>query len=287
MRTLAFFTGVVMLSSIGLAAQGREATPGAVESRGECSVSKGMLDTPPEDPNAAPFGSGPWHINPDRTIWVWDKAYKAGDANERLWIRPSGTQLVVVGRRLDREAPPLQSVIPCCYPTGFQASGLLFPTEGCWEVTGTAGSSKLTFVTKVEGRDPPLDESELGVPVARLVDPASGFTVSGNSRLFSYQTPCSIPLKQLPAQSNGAARVTPALKQESSKGFPCPRLRAMIPGRNVGNNGQHLRRRHLSGFRRRVQERRPPAFLQGGVSRSDARHPAAAMLPALAAAGPR
>ena len=158
----------------------------------------------------------------DRTIWVWDQVHKAGAANKTLWIRPSGTQLVVVGRRLDSEVAPLESVIPCCYPTGFQATALLFPTEGCWEVTATAGSSKLTFVTKVEGRDPPLDESELGVPVARLVDPVSGFTVSGNSRLFSYQTPCSIPLKQLPAQSNGAARDTPAPKAGAIKRLPMP-----------------------------------------------------------------
>ena len=154
MRTLAFLTGAVILSSIGLASQGREAVPGAAESREECAVSKGVLDTTRDDPNADPFGSGPWHINADRTIWVWDQMYRAGVGLKTLWIRPSGTQLVVVGRRLDSEAAPLQAVIPCCYPTGFQASALLFPTEGCWEVTATAGSSKLTFVTKVEARDP-------------------------------------------------------------------------------------------------------------------------------------
>jgi hypothetical protein len=33
--------------------------------------------------------------------------------------------------------------------TGFQASGVQFPTEGCWEVTGTVGTTSLTFVTFV------------------------------------------------------------------------------------------------------------------------------------------
>ncbi|MDE3111597.1 MAG: hypothetical protein KGK34_01490 [Chloroflexota bacterium] len=33
--------------------------------------------------------------------------------------------------------------------TGFQASGVLFPTEGCWEITGAVGNSTLTFVTLV------------------------------------------------------------------------------------------------------------------------------------------
>ena len=213
MRTLAFLTGAVILGSINLASQDREAAPGAVESKEECAVSRGVLDTPPKDPNADPFGSGPWHITPIERSGSGTKCTK-----QALRIRRSG----FAPRRLDSEVAPLESVIPCCYPTGFQATALLFPTEGCWEVTATAGSSKLTFVTKVEGRDPPLDESELGVPVARLVDPVSGFTVSGNSRLFSYQTPCSIPLKQLPAQSNGAARDTPAPKAGAIKRLPMP-----------------------------------------------------------------
>ena len=33
--------------------------------------------------------------------------------------------------------------------TGFQASGITFPTEGCWEISGTVGSATLTFVTYV------------------------------------------------------------------------------------------------------------------------------------------
>jgi hypothetical protein len=32
---------------------------------------------------------------------------------------------------------------------GFQASGVYFPTEGCWEVTGKVGTTSLTFVTVV------------------------------------------------------------------------------------------------------------------------------------------
>ena len=31
--------------------------------------------------------------------------------------------------------------------TGFQPSGVSFPTEGCWEVTGHVGDTTLTFVT--------------------------------------------------------------------------------------------------------------------------------------------
>jgi hypothetical protein len=50
--------------------------------------------------------------------------------------RPRGTQLLVSGRRLDASAPPIEAHIPCCYTSGFQIVGLLFPTEGCWDVNG-------------------------------------------------------------------------------------------------------------------------------------------------------
>ncbi len=33
--------------------------------------------------------------------------------------------------------------------TGFQASGIVFPTEGCYQVTGRAGGAQLAFVTMV------------------------------------------------------------------------------------------------------------------------------------------
>jgi hypothetical protein len=35
---------------------------------------------------------------------------------------------------------------------GVPASGVWFPTEGCWEATGRVGSTSLTFVTFVVER---------------------------------------------------------------------------------------------------------------------------------------
>jgi hypothetical protein len=98
-----------------------------------------------------------WYINADRTLWAgWDAAHlrAGGRGNKVLWIRPQGTQLKVVGRRLDEDAAPLQARIPCCYPTGFQASGLVLPTLGCWKITASAGSSTLTFVAYVDNALP-------------------------------------------------------------------------------------------------------------------------------------
>ena len=122
-----------------------------------CDVTEPIRAEPPRDPNADPFGSGPWYVNADRTIWAgWDAVRMgAGEkGNKVLWIRPQGSQLTVSGRRLDADAASMKARVPCCYPTGFQASGLFFPTAGCWEITAKAGKSELRFVTRVspEGR---------------------------------------------------------------------------------------------------------------------------------------
>jgi len=66
------------------------------------------------------------------------------------WWRGVVGVLRISGDRLDAPAPPLRAVIPQGYGRrGFQASAVIFPTEGCWAVTGMVGSTQLTFVTFV------------------------------------------------------------------------------------------------------------------------------------------
>ena len=66
------------------------------------------------------------------------------------WWRGVNGPLTITGRRLDAPASPLGAEIPNGYgDTGFQAGGLIFPTEGCWEVTGQVGQAELTFVVYV------------------------------------------------------------------------------------------------------------------------------------------
>lgn len=65
------------------------------------------------------------------------------------WWRAAGA-LRIVGRRLDGAASPLRSHVPDGYgEQGFQATGLAFPTTGCWRVTGTSGSGALSYVVWV------------------------------------------------------------------------------------------------------------------------------------------
>ena len=67
------------------------------------------------------------------------------------WRRAIRGRLVIEGWRLDGAAPPLRADIPAGYGDfGFQSSALIFPTPGCWEVTGSVGQASLTFVTLVE-----------------------------------------------------------------------------------------------------------------------------------------
>ena len=69
---------------------------------------------------------------------------------KQMWYRGVLGKLTIHGRRLDTSAPPLRASVPDGYgDTGFQASALIFPTEGCWEVTGQVGEASLTFVTRV------------------------------------------------------------------------------------------------------------------------------------------
>jgi hypothetical protein len=66
------------------------------------------------------------------------------------WWREVSGLLTITGRRLDGSARPLRAYVPSGYGmTGFQASGVHFPTEGCWEVIGKVATTTLSFVTFV------------------------------------------------------------------------------------------------------------------------------------------
>ena len=96
--------------------------------------------------------SGPW---PDGTV-----VFKPGGPGFVLpdgslsmkfaWQRGVRGALRIDGRRLDSVAPPLRAHIPNGYvDIGFQATAIIFPTPGCWEVTGRVGNASVTFITKV------------------------------------------------------------------------------------------------------------------------------------------
>lgn len=137
-------TGLVVLA---LAASGPVLTEGLDV---PCPITSPEMAQPPKDSSADALPRGPWYINPDRTIWATFGASLHQGRNKVFWIRPQGSQLEISGLRLDDESSALVAAIPCCYPTGFQATGLTLPSAGCWEVKAKAGSSELRFVTLVQ-----------------------------------------------------------------------------------------------------------------------------------------
>ena len=116
-----------------------------------CQMTKPMLDEPPPDPKASPFGFGEWYISDDRSIWFPRQAWRAGSDNKVILIRPAGVRLSISGRRLDAPAPHVKmDGLVSDYPgSTFEVVGMTFPTEGCWELTAQAGNDVLRFVTTV------------------------------------------------------------------------------------------------------------------------------------------
>lgn len=128
-------------------------------SKDDCPVTEPVWVKPPEDGAILnPPEYGYYFVNEDSSImasawWaepledyplILEEGIKVG------WFRPEGAELIITGKRLDAESPPLESHVPCCYPTRFQATGLYFPAEGCWEVNAKAADKELTFVVWLE-----------------------------------------------------------------------------------------------------------------------------------------
>jgi|GEM_PF-840263 len=66
------------------------------------------------------------------------------------WWRGVRGKLTIEGRRLDAPASAPRGEIAEGYgDSGFQPTTLIFPTQGCWEITGKIGNARLTFVTLV------------------------------------------------------------------------------------------------------------------------------------------
>jgi hypothetical protein len=124
-----------------------------------CPVTEPAWIKPPEDPAVLdPPAFGYYFVNEDRSMWAsawWtdQEDYQLHVTEEGIkmgWFRPAGVPLEITGQRIDAKAPPLHADIPATYPTRFQATGIYFPTEGCWEVNAKVAESELTFVVWVE-----------------------------------------------------------------------------------------------------------------------------------------
>lgn len=117
-----------------------------------CPVTRPNGWAPPGSTFGAEFhGNGSLWVGLQPANIVVDERQPDGAVWQKFgWFRRVVGTLTITGRRLDGPAPPLRAEVPDGYgDRDFQSSGIFFPTEGCWEVTGRAGEATLTFVTLV------------------------------------------------------------------------------------------------------------------------------------------
>lgn len=153
-----------------------DTTPSA--SPAPCPVTRPNGQQPPPDVHAYGRGAGDYGNEALWTaLWLWGEGeirvpethvLPDGSYGEMQWswYRAIPGPLTVTGHRLDAPAPPLQAygpqgqrldqpeptpagyeVVPTA--TEFHLTWLVFPTGGCWEITGRARDWSLTFVTLV------------------------------------------------------------------------------------------------------------------------------------------
>jgi hypothetical protein len=131
---------------------------------GSCPVTQPNGNTPPsEDFEPRRHGNGElWTaLWPEGTVLIGSDGpgniHEDGSLEINFpWWRGPDLQgaLEVSGTKLDGQGETLQvKVIADPNEDGFQASTLVFPSEGCWQITATVGDASLTIVTYVAVMD--------------------------------------------------------------------------------------------------------------------------------------
>jgi len=100
-----------------------------------------------------------WHGNDVLIVgWLEDdgslygRPMTAGEVSVKLaWYRFNrGAPLTITGHLVTDPAVTLRASVPEGYEeTSIQASGLVFPVEGCWIITGSVPAGSLTFTAMV------------------------------------------------------------------------------------------------------------------------------------------
>jgi hypothetical protein len=163
---------VLVLAGTSCAERGQESKRASGGSRAYatfgCAVTIPNREAPPgESSSPLDFGNGRlWTLLPiDGKLvvsmtgpfppgTVFGEVHRDGSmATKFPWwgARSAVGHLRITGTRLDGHAKPLRAnVAPgLTHAPHFWATRITFATEGCWRVTGTAGTEKLTFVVHV------------------------------------------------------------------------------------------------------------------------------------------
>ncbi len=160
--TLFVLALIAIVALIPTGAANSPATPAATP--GICPVTQPITSGEPPAKIGGPRGPGGyWNDALWTNLWMWgedgvrlpvDDLHVSENGIYQLkwaWYRFKDGKLEITGRRLDGPSKPLEAWIPDGYgESGFQVTGISFPTAGCWEVTGRLGDDTLTFVVWVE-----------------------------------------------------------------------------------------------------------------------------------------
>lgn len=115
-----------------------------------CRVTPFTTASPPASVASFP---GTWYTNSAKTLWAGLASpflgiWYAGLDEKVLWSRHG--QLTVTARRSGGAARPVRVNIPSGYEgEDYQASGITFPSTGCWRVMVRSGAASLSFVVRV------------------------------------------------------------------------------------------------------------------------------------------
>jgi hypothetical protein len=125
----------------------------------KCPVTIANGDGPPGEGSSPDYhGNGAlWTALPPGGIDKGGTPEPDGSTSQKYpwWTVGTMGELTIQGRRVDAPAPPLRARINSGAPETafaevaggrFWSSGISFPTEGCWQVTGRVGATSLTFV---------------------------------------------------------------------------------------------------------------------------------------------
>lgn len=153
------------ISSAALPMNTSPAMPTQSQSINSCPTSRPNLTKSPDEHYISVEGGGYGNAESGLFTVLWPGGvvlfYPGGpgqiDSNgslemKWLWYRTILGEVVITGRRLDAPAPTMPEVILRGKPdgygeTGFHPSQLVFPSEGCWEVTAKVKEASLQFVT--------------------------------------------------------------------------------------------------------------------------------------------
>jgi hypothetical protein len=159
MRAIVSSVAVLTLLAIPLVSAPRaHAAPATCDVTAPNGVVAGSPNRDENSYGNAALSVGPFGLWPNGTV-----VFKPGGAgfltpNHALvmkfgWTRGVAGKLQVTGRRVDGDAGPLRLSTSNGYgETGFQASYLIFPTPGCWEVRAQVAGrddSRIAFIARV------------------------------------------------------------------------------------------------------------------------------------------